>query len=248
MADDEVEVVADDRVEPVGDDVIDVGHPAHVPHVVDRWTGRLPQWLAHPPRVPTFALVIGIAVGVGLAVLITGVPSSKVVTVTPSPSSSTEQAPNALNVGNPSLAALVTLAGSSAPLQDYPISDARPRCPSGTAQYPDPVKAVAAAVRDSLPDFALVDASRAVDLSGVCSVRVRERDSSGSVLVVAVDSPPNSGGIPLVLIANDGNATIVDVVAIADGWRIEAFASGVTGEQPQTTDLQNIVADPRMTW
>jgi hypothetical protein len=247
------EVIAADEPIAAAEDVLEFGPAHHAPQLPGGWTSRVrdrvPGWVARPPRVPTVALLIGIVVGVGIAIAVMGGQSTKVIGA-PSSSSSPSASPTApFAVDNPGFQSMVDLAGSPDPLHDVAIADdTQPRCPAGTAAYPDPVNAVVAVVHTYLPTFTFVDASRGVDLAGVCSVRVRERDPAGPILVVSVDSPPNSGGVPLVLIENDDDNSVIDVLVIADGWRIEVLTSGVTGLQPRSTDLQEIAADPRVVW
>jgi hypothetical protein len=247
------EVVAADEPIAAADDVLEFGPARHTPQLPDRWSrrvrDRIPAWVARPPRVPTAALLIGIIVGVAIAIAVMGGRSSRVVGA-PSSSTRPSAAPTArFGVDNPGFQSMVDLAGNTATLHDVAIADdTQPRCPAGTAAYPDPVDAVVAVVHTYLPAFAFVDASRGVDLAGVCSVRVRERDPAGPILVISVDSPPNSGGVPLVLIENDDDNSVIDVLAVTGGWRIEVLTAGVTGLQPRSTDLQEIAADPRVVW
>lgn len=247
------EVRAADEPVAAADDVLEFGPAHHAPALPGRWSGRLrdriPGWVARPPRVPTAALLIGIIVGVGIAIAVMGGQSTKVTSAPSTPTSPSASPTARFAVENPGLQSMVDLAGSTATLHDVTISDdTQPRCPAGTAQNPDPVNAVVAVVHTYLPAFTFVDASRGVDLAGVCSVRVRERDPAGPILVISVDSPPNSGGVPLVLIENDDDNSVIDVLAVTDGWRIEVLTAGVTGVQPRSTDLQQIAADPRVVW
>jgi hypothetical protein len=253
MGGDDFEVRAADEPIAAAEDVLEFGPAHHAPQLPGRWSSRvrdrIPGWIARPPRVPTAALLVGIIVGVGIAIAVMGGQRTKVIGA-PSSSSSPSASPTArFAVDNPGFQSMVDLAGNTATLHDVAIADdSQLRCPAGTAAYPDPVNAVVAVVHTYLPAFTFLDASRGVDLAGVCSVRVRERDPAGPILVISVDSPPNSGGVPFVLIENNDDDSVIDVLAITDGWRIEVLTAGVTGLQPRSTDLQQIAADPRVVW
>jgi hypothetical protein len=209
------------------------------------WTTRLPRWVTHPPRIPTVALVAAAVIGLGIAVVVVAPEHSVVHPVSVAPDGS----PPSIDPNVASRTAMVALADSSVQLSDYEVAGFYPHCPWGTEQYPDPALAVEATVRANLPSYSFVGVTRGIDAAGVCSLRIRETDAHGTVLVVGVDSPPTTGGTPGVVTQKNGARSVLDVVALTeDDWRLEVLATGATGAMPQVAALQRIVADPRMTW
>jgi hypothetical protein len=233
------------------DDILEVGTPGRRawpgPSTIDhRWSSRLSGWSGRSPGGPTGALLIVIIVGLGIAILVSGRHHPSAVAnphPIPAPTAS------ALDLQQASFAAMVELANSALPLHDFTISDdVHPSCPRGPVGQPDPVKAIVATVLRYQPQYTLLDAARGVDLAGTCSVEVRERSTDGSVLIVIVVAPPNTGVTPLITTKDNDRTDSVDVIVISYGWRVEVGATGQAGEQPSADDIVGLAEDARLVW
>ena len=179
--------------------------------------------------------------------------SSPLPSVATTPVSSVAPAP-ARSARDELLAYVYERAHDALPAQDFVRTNTASQPCGPEPSQPGTQDRVAAEVRSAFPAARVVDSVMVIDkYAGLCSLELRARDDTGTVVVVRIVPPADDGEViaPRVdegVESADGLVTQFVRVTTRAGWTITTGSSGPTGTQPSEDALVSLAQQPTLSW